>query len=116
MYVSGTGATEVYYFESSKRIPDAGQTPLEDPKGIVRLTVSGWLKRDGRQMRSIGTKAELYWDPADDRGTALVAAVSAALRPIAVFRADDAQMWIMRGPAVPRETYTLYAVRDTAIR
>ena len=76
----------------------------------------GGSNATGVRCDRLATKAELYWDPADDRGAALVAGASAALRPIAVFRVDDAQMWMMRGPAVPRETYTLYAVRDTIRR
>jgi hypothetical protein len=106
---SGSGATVSYYFEASKRIPDAGETPEEDPRGVVRLTVSGWLRdRDGR-LAPAGSKGELHWDPLDDAPVS----VWEGLWPLGAFRHNGQQIWVMHERVGTRDSFTLYALSDT---
>jgi hypothetical protein len=101
---------DAYYFEASKRIPDAGNTPEEDPKGIVRIIVSGWLVRDGSRLLPAGSKGELMWEPDDSRPSE----TAPALIPLGVIRQGADRLWVMQAPRADRDRFTIYAVgRDT---
>jgi hypothetical protein len=107
-YEGGRSSTS-YYFEASKRVFDAGGTPEEDPKGIVRITVSGWLREADGRLVPAGTKGELYWDPVDEH----VPVPESALAPIGVLRHDSNQIWVMNGHTGVRDSFTLYALGAT---
>jgi hypothetical protein len=104
------GEAPVYYFETSKRVPDAGNTPEEDPKGIVRIAVSGWLRDAGGSLVPAGAKGELHWEPAD------APVAGPGLMPLAVLRHEDEAIWVMAGRMGVRHTFTLYSVGTSAIR
>jgi hypothetical protein len=53
LYVAGDGPARMYYYEASKTIPEAD--------AMARVSVSGWLRGDGGQPRSLGSKGELQW-------------------------------------------------------
>jgi hypothetical protein len=107
---SDSGAP-VFYLEASKRIVDAGTTPLEDPKGVVRLAITGWFRADGQRLVPASTKAELHWEPADDRGVA-----TPVLSPIAIVRQPGRDVWVMMTTVPGRTSYVLYAVTASAVR
>lgn len=107
-FEAGAPAARAYYFEASKRVFDAGNTPEEDPRGIVRLTVSGWLRDSGTHLAPVGTKGELYWDPDDED-----APTPASLTPLGVVRDGTAQMWVMRERIGVRESILVYALEST---
>lgn len=109
-YGSGRRAGgRVYYFEASKRVFDAGETPEEDPKGIVRITVSGWLRESDGRLVAAGTKGELYWDPVDEESPV----PQTALTPIGVLRDGAEQIWVMNGHTGVRESFILYTLGAT---
>jgi hypothetical protein len=110
MSASDSGAP-VFYLEASKRIADAGTTPLEDPKGVVRLAITGWFRADGQRLVPAATKAELHWEPADDRGVA-----TPVLSPIAIVRQPGRDVWVMMTTVPGRTSYVLYAVTASAVR
>jgi hypothetical protein len=102
----------VYYFEASKRIPDAGNTPLEDPKGIVRVSVSGWLRHTRDRIVPAGTKGELHWEPADERAHQ----DRPTLAPLGVVRHGDESIWVMKSQTGPTDTFSLYALGPRVVR
>jgi hypothetical protein len=53
LYAAGEGVARQFYYEASKTIPDA--------EGLLRVSVSGWLRGDGGLPRSLGSKGELQW-------------------------------------------------------
>jgi hypothetical protein len=110
-YAAGSGVALAYYFEASKRIPDAGNTPPEDPKGVVRISVSGWLRAADSGLRPGGTKSELLWAQENDPATRLPALV-----PLGVVRQGDERVWVMKGRVGTRDTFTLYALRGSLVR
>jgi hypothetical protein len=112
VYAVGSGSGRAYYFEASKRVPDAGNTPAEDPKGIVRVAVSGWLRSMGEQLVPAGTKSALHWEPADERPGSR----RPSLLPLGVLRQGDERIWVMNGQTGVRETFTLYAAGTSAVR
>jgi len=112
MYVSENGGTAVYYVESSKRVPDAGGTPQEDPKGVVRLALSGWFRADGQRLVPAATKTELHWEPPENRGTA----GPPMLGPLAVLREPTRDVWVMESNVAGLESYALYEVTRSAVR
>jgi hypothetical protein len=101
-----------YYFEASKRLPDAGETPDEDPKGILRIVVSGWLREVGSRILPAGTRSELHWDPASPR----TGFAEATLTPLGVLRQGSETIWVMRSETGARVTFTLYALGDSRVR
>ena len=98
LYVAGDGTRRQYYFEASKTIPDAG--------ALLRIAVSGWLRGDGGQPRSLGSKGELHWIetvPEDPDGEHPVIPdpppipePTAALLPQGVFTTAAEHVWVMR--------------------
>ena len=112
MYVSENGGAPVYYLESSKRVPDAGGTPQEDPKGVVRLALSGWFRADGQRLVAAATKTELHWEAVENRGTA----AAPMLEPLAVLREPARDLWVMESDVAGRRSYALYAVTQSAVR
>ena len=112
VFRSGAGGAQSHYFEASKRVPDAGGTPEEDPRGIVRLTVSGWLRATGGRLVPVGSKGELHWDPLDESP----AAVAEGLSPLGVFRHQGEQLWVMHERVGVRDSFTVYALGDTVRR
>jgi hypothetical protein len=113
LYAAGTGTDSVYYFEASKRVPDAGNTPDEDPKGIVRVAVSGWLRHDGGRIAPAGTRAELHWEP-DEAGRPDTAVAS--LTPLGVVHQRQEAVWVMADTMGTRRQVTLYALGDAGVR
>ena len=64
IYALDDGAERTYYFEASRRVPNASDDvdADTDPPGTIRVAVAGFL-RDGRGGPvSIGTKSELRWE------------------------------------------------------
>ena len=97
LYVAGDGVARRYYYEASKTIPDA--------EGLVRVSVSGWLRGDGAEPRSLGSKSELQWlelaeDPDADKevipNPAPIPGPTAALLPQGVIGNATGQVWVMR--------------------
>jgi len=112
MYVSDNSGAPVYYLESSKRVPDAGGTPQEDPKGVVRLALSGWFRADGQRLVPAATKTELHWEAVEPRRTA----AAPMLEPLAVLREPARDLWVMESDVAGRKSYALYAVTQSAVR
>lgn len=104
----GRGST-AYYFEASKRLFDAGNTPAEDPQGVVRVTVSGWLRDSGGRLVTAGSKGELHWDPVDEPRRV----PASGLTPLAVLRHEGEQVWIMHERVGVRERFAVYALGTT---
>jgi hypothetical protein len=97
LYAAGDGTARMYYYESSKTIADA--------EGLLRVSVSGWLRGDGGQPRSLGSKSELQWleradDPDADKeiipNPAPIPDPTAALLPQGVLWNATGQVWVMR--------------------
>jgi hypothetical protein len=105
-------APPTFYFEASKRIPDAGGTPSEDPKGIVRISVTGWLRTVNDRIVPAGTKSELSWET-DDRSPV---SGGPGLLPLGVLRQGDEAVWVMKSRTGTRDTFTLYGVRGSIAR
>ena len=111
-YAASANGTRVYYFEASKRLPDAGDTPAEDPKGVVRVVVAGWLREAAAGLVPAGTKSELNWEPADPR----VGVPEPVLTPLGVIRQADRTVWVMQSLMGVRRTFTLYALGASTVR
>jgi hypothetical protein len=118
MSAAASPAGVLYYFEASKRLHDAGP-PADadadgevDPRGIVRVTVSGWL-RSGARIAPVGTKSELHWDPLDDRGRARP---GPDLEPLGIAANGAEPLWVMQRTIGDRVSYLLYAVGESSIR
>ena len=97
LYVVGEGTGRQYYYEASKTIPDAS--------GLARVAVSGWLRGDGGQPRSLGSKGELHWielAPEDPDELPLIPEPpvipdpKAALLPQGVLATPSGHVWAMR--------------------
>jgi hypothetical protein len=98
LYVAGEGPARQYYFEASKTIPDAS--------ALLRVAVSGWLRGDAVQPRSLGSKGELHWIetvPEDPDGEhpvipdpPVIPEPAAALIPQGVFTTAAEHVWVMR--------------------
>jgi hypothetical protein len=100
----------IYYFEASKRIPDAGGTPAEDPTGIVRIAVSGWLRASDGGFVPVGSKSELSWEPDVDTPQ------PPGLLPLGVVQQGDDRVWVMKGRPGARDAFVLYSVRRSEVR
>ena len=98
LYAAGEGPARQYYFEASKTIPDAS--------ALLRVAVSGWLRGDAAQPRSLGSKGELHWIetvPEDPDGEhpvipdpPVIPEPTAALLPQGVFTTAAGHVWVMR--------------------
>jgi hypothetical protein len=115
LYVAGDGTARMYY-EASKTIPDA--------EGLLRVSVSGWLRGDGGVSRSLGSKSELQWieladDPGDDLevipNPAPIPDPTAALVPVGVVGHAGGHVWVMRR-AIGNGTVLVYDVGPGGVR
>jgi hypothetical protein len=107
---SGRSTAATYYFEASKRIPDAGGTPTEDPKGVLRIAVTGWLRASGERIVPAGTKSELAWTPDDESSAA-----RPVLLPLGVLRQGAERVWVMSERLGSIDRFTLYSL-GTSVR
>ena len=113
-----SGADAWFYFEASKRLHDARPPDQPDsngevdPRGVVRVTVSGWL-RGGDEVAPAGTKSELHWDPVDEPGQA---ATLPGLVPLGVAINGAGPLWVMRRVVGERVSYLLYVVGTSTVR
>jgi hypothetical protein len=115
LFVAGGGSGATFYFEASKTIPDA--------EGLVRVSVSGWLRGDGGVLRSIGSKGELQWielaeDPGGDREIpepAPIPAPTAALVPQGVLATAAGHVWVMRR-VIGNGAILVYEVGPSSVR
>jgi hypothetical protein len=117
LYLAGDGPSRMYYYEASKSIPDV-QT-------LLRISVSGWLRGDGGQPRSLGSKSELQWielvpesDGADLEIIPEPVAIpepTAALVPQGVLGHAAGHVWVMRR-AIGRGALLVYDVGPGGVR
>ena len=115
LYAAGDGAARRYYYEASKTILDA--------EGLLRVSVSGWLRGDGGLPRSLGSKSELQWlelaeDPGGDREIPEPAPIpdpAASLVPQGVFGDATGQVWVMRR-AIGNGPLLVYEVKAGGVR
>ena len=115
LFVAGGGSGPTFYFEASKTIPDA--------EGLVRVSVSGWLRGDGGVPRSLGSKSELQWielaeEPGADREIpepAPIPAPTAALVPQGVLATAAGHIWVMRR-AIGNGALLVYEVGPSGVR
>jgi hypothetical protein len=116
LYAAGDGVARIYYYEASKTIPDAA--------GLLRVSVSGWLRGDGGQPRSLGSKGELLWieladDPGDDLevipNPAPIPDPAAALVPVGVLGHAAGHVWVMRR-AIGTSALLVYEVGPGGVR
>ena len=110
VYAAGAGT---YYFEASRRVPDPGTAPEEDPKGTFRLTVSGWLSRTADNIATLGSKSQVGWDQDRPDGTAVR---RPDLVPLAVVGHESSSIWVMRGGVGDIAWISLYAVGERGVR
>lgn len=110
VYTAGAGT---YYFEASRRVPDPGTAPDEDPKGTFRLTVSGWLSRSAGDIATLGSKSQVGWDQDRPDGTAVR---RPDLVPLAVVSDQSRSIWVMRGGVGDIRWISLYAVGERGVR
>jgi hypothetical protein len=107
VYAQSDGGATFYYFEVSRRIPDPGTAPEEDPKGTLRVAISGWLHAGASGgLRPIGSKSELRWEQ-DGTGPETP---RPDLRPLGVIRYREQRIWVMHSQIGTRGRYTLYDV------
>jgi hypothetical protein len=115
LYVAGDGAARMFYYEASKTIPDA--------EGLLRVSVSGWLRGAG-QPRSLGSKSELLWieladDPVDDLelipNPAPIPDPTASLLPVGVLGHAAGHVWVMRR-AIGSSPMLVYEVGTGGVR
>jgi hypothetical protein len=104
----------VYYFEASKRVPDnAADVDPDDPRGTLRVGVTGWLRRSGDQLLSSGTKGELHWDQLDERAPVTP---RPDLTPLGVVRQGPQIVWVMKSQEGTVPWFTLYEVGGARAR
>jgi hypothetical protein len=107
-----------YYFEASKRIPDPGTAPDDDPKGTLRVAVSGWLRAGATEgVTAQGSKSELGWE--QDQAPEERAAADqrrADLLPLGVLAIGAQRVWVMHGQAGRIAWFTLYDVGSSGVR
>jgi hypothetical protein len=116
LYAAGEGSARIYYYEASKTIPDA--------EGLLRVSVSGWLRGDGAGPRSLGSKSELLWlelsDSADGEPPVIpepapLPDAAAALVPLGVLGHASGHVWVMRR-AIGNGTVLIYDVGPAGVR
>jgi hypothetical protein len=114
IYAFEGGAERIYYFEASRRVPNASDDvdADTDPPGTIRVAVAGFL-RDGRGGPvSIGTKSELRWEQ-DGRPAG---PGRPDLTPLGVVSYGDRSVWVMKGQSGPSSWFSLYEVGAEAPR
>jgi hypothetical protein len=105
----------VYYFEASRRVPDPGTAPEEDPKGTLRVAVSGWLHHHrGGSVTALGSKSDLGWE--QDRSGDSRPVRGPDLTPLGVVAHDSGWIWVMKGRAGDIGWVTAYLVRESGVR
>jgi hypothetical protein len=91
---------------------------------LLRVSVSGWLRGDGGQPRSLGSKGELLWieladDPGDDLevipNPAPIPDPAAALVPVGVLGHAAGHVWVMRR-AIGTSALLVYEVGPGGVR
>jgi len=116
LYAAGDGTARMYYYEASKTIPD--------PEGLLRVSVSGWLRGDGGLPRSLGSKSELQWielgdDPDGDAeiipNPAPIPDPTASLVPQGVLGHAAGHVWVMKR-AVGNGALLVYEVGPGGVR
>ena len=118
IHAARSGPDARFYFEASKRLHDVrppdrtASNDDVDPRGVVRVTVSGWLRGE-HAFVPVGTKSELHWDPADEQSPATP---SLDLVPLGVAVNGTEPVWVMRRTIGDRVSYLLYAVGPSAVR
>jgi hypothetical protein len=114
LYATGERASQLYYFEASKSVPDESSgDPDVDPKGILRITVAGWLRDSAAGMVPAGTKSELHWEQLDE---SRAARTEADLIPLGIVQRGDQRIWVMKSAADTRARFALYEVTASRAR
>lgn len=109
------GFDPVFYFEASRRIPDPGTAPDDDPRGTLRVAVSGWLavEADGAIV-PLGSKSELRWEQETDAGAA--AQNFPDSMPLGIVRHGAQTVWVMEMRIGTILRFTLYEPGSTGVR
>ncbi len=102
-------AGTVLYFEASRRVPDPGTAPDDDPRGTLRVTVFGWLHAGKGRVSTLGSKSELRWEQEPEAGVAAVAGAP-DLEPLGVERQATLPVWVMKAQTGTIVRYLLYEV------
>lgn len=114
IYALEDGAERIYYFEASRRVPNASDDvdADTDPPGTIRVAVAGFLREGRGGPVSIGTKSELRWEqdglPAGPGRPDLM--------PLGVVSYSGRSVWVMKGQSGPSSWFTLYEVGAGAPR
>jgi hypothetical protein len=106
LYASPDDASRVYYFEASRTVPDdPADVDADDPRGVLRVAVNGWLRATGTTTGTLGARADLAWEQLDraDRAPAR----PADLTPVGLVTNQAQQVWLMRSTG-PRRRLLLY--------
>jgi hypothetical protein len=108
------GAGRTLYFEASRRVPDPGTAPPEDPKGTLRVAVSGWLRADaGGRLSPVGSKSELMWEQEDAVETT---PARPDLMPLGVIHGGAEPVWVMKLQIGRISRFLLYELGASGIR
>lgn len=101
--------SHVYYFESSRSVPNAAQglDPDADPIGTLRISVAGWLRETDRRVVSLGTTSDLQWDQVDEQGRVRR---QRGLTPIGVLQQPTSMAWVMKGSEGRAASVAIYEV------
>jgi hypothetical protein len=114
LYVAESGGARTYYFEASRRVPNASPDVDDDtdPPGTVRIAVAGFLRESSGGLVSLGTKSELRWEQ-----DGLPAGPSRPdLTPLGVLPRGDRSVWVMRGHSGASQWVTLYESAGRSMR
>lgn len=87
---------------------DAGFTPTEDPKPLIKLVVEGLVEQEGEPLQDFRMRFQV---PPPQKGEPVMLAIDQALRPKASYvmrlkirdETSGAEAWISRGFQVPLE-------------
>ena len=113
VYASGPERPSItYYFEASRRVPDPGTAPPEDPKGTLRVAVAGWLRADAAGVMAVGSRSELGWE--QDQAEPASSAPRPDLEPLGVVMEGGQIVWVMRMRLGRIDRFSLYAIGASA--
>ena len=113
IYASGaTDGADIYYFEASRRVPDPGTAPDEDPRGTLRVAVSGWLHRAGDRVTVLGSRSELRWEQDPTEGPPVR---RRDLVPLGAAAHDAQSIWVMKGAAGDLAWVSAYQVGESGV-
>jgi hypothetical protein len=105
----------IYYFEASRRVPDPGTASEDDPKGTLRIVVSGWMQRAGTNLTVLGSKSELGWE--QDRPQVDTSRPRAPeLRPLGIVTHGSGSIWVMKGGVGDIGWVTAYLVGEFGVQ